>query len=91
MSNGLYDKYLVVNLDTGEEVRGVFTLKPSTDPAAISQNFFRVINELRFPQKNLQLILGLHNVQTISNWKTKKEEDSVFSTTVWMEKAYQKI
>lgn len=46
--------------------------RPSTDPAAISQNFFRVINELRFPQKNLQLILGLHNVQTISNWKTKK-------------------
>ena len=46
--------------------------RPSTDPEAISENFFRVINELRIPSKNLKAILGLHNVQTISNWRKKK-------------------
>ncbi|MGG4267403.1 hypothetical protein [Peribacillus simplex] len=33
---GLYDKYTVLNNETGEEVTGVFILKPETDPIAIA-------------------------------------------------------
>lgn len=33
---GLYKKYLVTKISTGEEVEGVFILKPETDPIAIA-------------------------------------------------------
>ena len=35
MTSGLYDKYSVVNKETGEQAKGVFVLKPSSDPAAL--------------------------------------------------------
>lgn len=33
---GLYDKYIVIENSTGEEVTEVFVLKPDTDPIAIA-------------------------------------------------------
>lgn len=35
MSEGLYNKYKVINQETGEEVKDCFVLKPGSDPAAI--------------------------------------------------------
>lgn len=34
LTRGLYDKYTVIRNDTGEEVRGTFTLRPEVDPVA---------------------------------------------------------
>ena len=35
MSEGLYNKYKVINQETGEEVTDCFVLRPKSDPAAI--------------------------------------------------------
>lgn len=66
---GLYNKYTVINNDTGEEVTGCFVLKPYKDKAALEalKRYAEVTNLQALRRDLLDFISGFEEYRCVYN------------------------